>query len=135
MNEYQRAAEAITAELNRLKGLSEAAEVLNSIGSLEQAANEARSRVDKLQADEQAAKDRVAGFDAEYEKKRFAVKKQADQVLADAEQAKAGADDYAARLVAEAQAKAEGIVADAKAKVASLDSRAQKLSDAIRAVG
>ena len=134
MNDYQRAAEAIDAELNRLKGLAEAAEVLKSVGSLEQAELEAKSRVDKLQADEQAAKDRVAGFDAEYAKKKADAKQAADQLHSEASKAVADADERAAKIVSDAEVKANKIVSAAQGKVSDLEARAQRLSDALRAV-
>lgn len=120
MNEKQQAADELKRFATMLQGIPAIAADLDRLGSLEQAEIEAKSRVDKLQADEQAAKDRVAGFDAEYARKRDDAKQAADQLMAEAEKVRADADGEAAKIVAAANDKASKIVSDAEGKAAKV---------------
>lgn len=114
MNDKQLAAAELARFAMMLRGVMAIGPDLEKLGSFEQAEAEVRSRVDKLQADEAAAKARVDGFDQAYEKKRLAAKDASDQLIAAAEQSKADAVAAGKRIVAEAQARADGITSAAR---------------------
>lgn len=126
MNEKQQAADELKRFATMLQGIPAIAADLDRLGSLDQAELEAKGRVAKLQADERASKDRVAGFEAEYAKKRDEAKKQSDDLRAAAEKVVDDANEQAEKIVADANAKRDRIIADADSKRADMASEISK---------
>lgn len=114
MSDKQQAA----ADLKRLavmfKGIIALADDLDSLGSMEQAELEAKSRVGAMQEAEKAAKDRVNAFDASLADKQAAARSERDQLLAEADDELSRAKEEAGRVVTEAEAKAGKIIASAE---------------------
>jgi dsDNA-specific endonuclease/ATPase MutS2 len=121
VNNYQLASDALQKELARMKGLAEARDFLSSVGSLEQAASEISGRIDTLKKDE--------------EKLRSSVSAETAKTAAETRDAMiAKATKSAAEIIAKAEMDAAAIVAEAEARKAALAQRAQRLSEAVRAV-
>jgi hypothetical protein len=134
MNRFQAAAQAIQREMKRLEGLAEARDILGEVGSLEQAAAESKLRLDNIQRDEHAARERLAAVEASI----AAGKRTASQTLADAEAQAAQiitrAEEIAAAKVVDAETRAQEIHTSARAREQELAGRAARLADAVRAV-
>ena len=96
MNSTLKAADEVKKLTTMFKALGEVVEVLDRVGSLEQAENEAQARIDKLNAEAGAIKAVVDGTAEE-----------AERLVADA---KAKAEE----IVGEAQAAANGLVESAR---------------------
>lgn len=113
MSSKSNAAESIRRLAVQYQQMVEAADLLDSIGSLEQAAAEAKKAAEAARADTAAARAEADKAKAEAKKS----KEKVDKILSDA-------DGEALAKVQEAEIKAQGIVADAKAKAEQITNKA-----------
>lgn len=118
MSKYHQAADTLKREASRYAALNEAAKALDEIGSLDQAATEAKSRAIANTAEADSIR-------ADIDKLKISAKKLAD---AQAEKQKE-ADNIYAQSIAEANAKHYIIVAEAQAKAEKIASEAKIVAE------
>lgn len=139
MNLYQRAGEAFRKEATRLKGLQEAAAVLDEIGNLEQTAAEAESRVAAARSAEAAALANLEKAKAEAcEVGKRSVAEAAEMLDAAkraSEQEIAGANAEANRIVAAAEKRATARLDDAANAAGQLEQQNADALNRLAAIG
>lgn len=105
---------------NKLRGITELADALDRLGSLDQQEKEAKERLASLANSEQQIKDRFAQADAEYAGRRAA-----------SEEYEKNAKDHADRVISKANDEAEKIVNEAKGKASKVTEQAKTRETAI----
>lgn len=121
MNAKQQAAADLRRMSQMLKGIIAVGDDLEALGSIEQAEAEAKSRIIKLQGDEEALKGRLAQMDDVLSTSQLALQatiRKADENAADI---KAAAVEDAKTIVDGALRKAASIVSAASQSVADID--------------
>lgn len=126
--DFQSAEGVLTRELTRTEALASLRNALREVGSLQQAASETETRIERVRAEEVAAQASLAQIrqQAADEKAKIA------EARAAAEGVLAKANEEASRLIAAAKSQAAEIVAAAEAQTADARARAKVLTDAIQ---
>jgi len=145
MTIYHDAADVLNREAKRYEALKGAADALNAIGSIEQAAAEAKARA-KLHKDEaDAAQVELTKIKANITKQKADLSarleaEEADQVTSKRESAAAAttlkirASTQAAEIITQANAKADAAIAIGEAKVQELKAAKVQLEDELVAI-
>jgi hypothetical protein len=134
LNNYQLAADALQKELLRMRGLAEARDFLERVGSLEQAASEISGRVDVLKKEETKLRSAVTDAETKLAAAKTAAAAAAKEMADTRDSIIAKANTAAAEIIATAEMKAADTVAEAERRKAEMAQRAQRLSEAVRAV-
>ena len=125
MNKTLKAADEVKKLHRMFQSLGEVVEVLDRIGSVEQAEQEARARVEAANREADAIKGMVDDAKA----KAKAIKDASDKLEQEASQhieiLKAAAHDEATAIVAEAKGEADKLIEAARVQVEAAESRAQ----------
>ena len=125
MNKTLKAADEVKKLHRMFQSLGEVVEVLDRIGSVEQAEQEARARVEAANREADAIKGTVDDAKA----KAKAIKDASDKLEQEAAQhieiLKAAAHDEATAIVAEAKGEADKLIEAARVQVEAAESRAQ----------
>ena len=128
---FLQAAEFMTHELERVRNLEAARDVLTDMGNAEQHHQQMENKINEQKKLLDHLASQVAKSKAEIEN----AERQAEQIIADAKKEAArivsDAADRETGLVRTARAKAANLEATAKAKVLDLEQRARRLSEAI----
>jgi hypothetical protein len=115
MNKTLKAADEVKKLHRMFQSLGEVVEVLERVGSLEQAENEAQARIDKLNAEAEAVK---AASDL--------VRVEADRILAEANTFAEDLKAEAGSMRAKASAHADAVLMNARKEAAEIEVQVQK---------
>jgi hypothetical protein len=132
---YADAENALSKEIVRLEGLIGLRDILRDVGSLEQAANEARTRLESARLNEAAAQAELDAIQRRVESAKAAAASEIAEAQGSADSVLTQAKVAASAIVAGAKAEAAKIISEAEISTADARKRAQVLSDAIKQAG
>lgn len=125
MNKTLKAADEVKKLHRMFQSLGEVVEVLDRIGSVEQAEQEARARVEVANREADTIKGTVDAAKAQAKAIKDASDKREAEAAQHIEILKAAADDEAKAIVAEAKGEADKLIEAARVQVEEAESKAQ----------
>lgn len=120
MSKVLKAADEVRKLTKMFQSLGDVVDVLDRVGSVEQAEQEALARVEKLNAEAAKAKEAISVAHGEASQLLAMAKSKADVLLSEAEQSAADLLKSAESIVSEANARADAIIATGKIGVENM---------------
>lgn len=134
MSKYTDSAQAVRNSAQQFKALSDASDLLDSLGSLDNAAAEIQAKYDKIVVDTATAQAALDALNHEHDVVNEDINKAVEDANANADKIVADAHASASSIVDAANAQAASIVTAAQAKADGIDSATNGLLDTQNAI-